>query len=98
MPFVKKYYNFFRFEANVPAGFNMLDDIERATLLSGARDRTLDRAISERGALLEALTMLARHASGKAFDLLIEEFLRHRVFSGVDKWEPRATRTLYNVG
>ncbi len=92
--FCEKILHLFPFEANVPVGFSVMDDIERATLLSRAREEALDRAFSEDGELLESLKMVARHASGKAFDDLIEELLRHRVFSGGEARAASYERTL----
>ncbi|MGA8171086.1 MAG: double-strand break repair helicase AddA, partial [Methylocystis sp.] len=76
--FCERILHLFPFEANVPAGFRILDEIERGDLLTRARKETLDRALNEEGVLREALAMVARDAGEATFEGLIEELLHHR--------------------
>jgi len=75
---LRKDLHLFPFEANVPAGFRIIDDIERGALLADARKETLDRALNEDDALRDALATVARDASEATFDGLIGELLHHR--------------------
>ncbi len=76
--FCERILHRFPFEANAPAGFRVLDDIQRAELLSQARRETLTRAMREDGSLLEAAQIVARETSGSDFDKLINELLTAR--------------------
>jgi ATP-dependent helicase/nuclease subunit A len=76
--FCERLLHRFPFEANAPAGFRVLDEIERAELLSRARRETLARAMRDGGALLEAARSVARETNATDFDGLIEELLRAR--------------------
>ena len=76
--FCERILHLFPFEANVPAGFKVIDDIERGELLARARETALRQAIHPDGALFEATAAVAREASETAFDGLIQELLRHR--------------------
>ncbi len=76
--FCERILHLFPFEANVPAGFSVLDEIERGELLERAREETLRRAMHGDGALSEAIATIARQASGPTFEGLVEELLRHR--------------------
>jgi ATP-dependent helicase/nuclease subunit A len=84
--FCERILHLFPFEANVPAGFRIIDDIERSELLADARKETLDRALRQDGALREALATVAHDAGEATFDGLIGELLRHRgALRGVDR-------------
>jgi ATP-dependent helicase/nuclease subunit A len=76
--FCERILHLFPFEANVPAGFKVLDDIQRAELLARARERTLARALEESDPLSEALEIVAREASEASFGGLLSELLHHR--------------------
>lgn len=76
--FCERLLHLFPFEANVPAGFRVLDDLQRAELLERARRETLARAIVEGGELHAALEHVSRLTSGGGFDDLISELLGHR--------------------
>ncbi len=76
--FCERVLHRFPFEANVPAGFRIIDDIERVEALERARKETLERAMQEKGSLFDALGEVARSASGATFDALVQELLRHR--------------------
>ncbi|HEY8124101.1 MAG TPA: double-strand break repair helicase AddA [Methylocystis sp.] len=76
--FCEKLLHIFPFEANVPASFRVVDDLERAELMDAARRRALDAAMRERGSLRNALQLVARETSAAGFDALCEELLQHR--------------------
>ena len=76
--FCERVLHRFPFEANVPAGFRIIDDIERNELLARARQETLERAMRVESPLQDALREVANCASGAVFDGLIQELLRHR--------------------
>ncbi|MGD9658252.1 MAG: UvrD-helicase domain-containing protein, partial [Methylocystis sp.] len=76
--FCEKLLHIFPLEANVPASFRVVDDLERAELMNAARRRALDAATRDGGPLRKALECVARQASAAAFDALCEELLRHR--------------------
>ncbi len=76
--FCERILHLFPFEANVPASFRVIDDMERADLLERARRRTLASAIVEDSALHEALECVARRTASAGFDDLIREMLGHR--------------------
>jgi ATP-dependent helicase/nuclease subunit A len=86
--FCERILHLFPFEANVSAGFRIIDDIERGALLADAHKETLDRALNEDDALRDALATVARDASEATFDGLIGELLHHRgALRGVAKGE-----------
>ena len=76
--FCERILHLFPLKANVPAGFRIIDDIERGALLANARKETLDRALNEDDRLRDALATVARDASEATFDGLIGELLHHR--------------------
>ncbi|PWB80105.1 MAG: double-strand break repair helicase AddA [Methylocystaceae bacterium] len=76
--FCERLLHLFPFEANVAAGFRVLDDLQRAELLERARRQTLARAIADKGELRAALEQVSRLTSGGGFDELIRELLGHR--------------------
>lgn len=76
--FCEKLLHIFPFEANVPAAFRVVEDMERAELMEAARRRALEAALRARGGLHDALQLVARETSGAGFDKLCEELLRHR--------------------
>jgi ATP-dependent helicase/nuclease subunit A len=76
--FCERLLHLFPFEANVAAGFRVLDDMERAELLERARHQTLSDAVRHGGALHEALQFVAGQTSGNGFQELIRELVQHR--------------------
>jgi len=76
--FCEKLLHIFPLEANVPASFRVVDDLERAELMDAARRRALDAATRDRGPLRKALELVARDTSAAGFDALCEELLQHR--------------------
>ena len=76
--FCERLLHLFPFEANVPARFEVLDDIRRAELLMRAREAALAEAMAQDGSdLAEALALLARETASETFDKLIAEALAH---------------------
>ncbi len=76
--FCEKLLHIFPLEANVPASFRVVDDLERAELMDSARRRALDAATRDGGPLRKALERVACDASAAGFDALCEELLQHR--------------------
>ena len=76
--FCEKLLHIFPLEANVPASFRVVDDLERAELMDSAGRRALDAATRDAGPLRKALERVAREASAAGFDSLCEELLQHR--------------------
>jgi ATP-dependent helicase/nuclease subunit A len=76
--FCERILHLFPFEANAPAGFRVIDDMERAELLERARRRTLAKAIDQGDALHEALTRVAQQTTISGFDELTRELLANR--------------------
>ncbi len=76
--FCERLLHRFPFEANAPAGFRVLDEIERGELLSRARHEILARAMREGGALQEAAGSVARETNGADFNGLVDELLKNR--------------------
>ncbi|WP_036287514.1 double-strand break repair helicase AddA [Methylocystis sp. ATCC 49242] len=76
--FCEKLLHHFPFEANAPAGFRVIDDMERAELLEASKRRALDCAMRDSGALRHALEHVARETSGFGFDNLCDELLGNR--------------------
>jgi ATP-dependent helicase/nuclease subunit A len=76
--FCEKLLHIFPLEANVPASFRVVDDLERAELMEAARRRALDSAMRDCGSLRKALELVARDASATGFETLCEELLHHR--------------------
>lgn len=76
--FCEKLLHIFPFEANVPASFRVVDDLERAELMDAARRRALAVATQDGGPLRKALETVARDTSAPGFDALCEELLQHR--------------------
>jgi ATP-dependent helicase/nuclease subunit A len=72
--FCERVLHLFPFEANVPAGFRVIDDRQRADLFERARLNALQRATTEGGALSEALARIAAEASRFSFDALLREY------------------------
>lgn len=76
--FCEKLLHLFPFEANVPAGFRVLDDMARAELIEASRRHVLEQAMRDSGALHAALEEIARETSTQSFDQLCEELLFNR--------------------
>ncbi len=76
--FCEKLLHIFPLEANVPASFRVVDDLERAELIDAARRRALDAATRDHGPLRNALERVARETSAAGFDALCKELLQHR--------------------
>jgi len=96
--FCERVLHLFPFEANVTAGFRVLDDIERSELLERARHQTLRDAVLNQGEFSNALQRVAALTSRRGFQELIGELLRHRSILGeladVDAYSARLRRHL----
>ena len=83
--FCERLLHLFPFEANVPARFDVLDELQQAELMALARKAALAEAARDDGALGSSLRRLAHETSGAEFDSLLKEALQHRSL------EPRTT-------
>ncbi|QGM96144.1 double-strand break repair helicase AddA [Methylocystis parvus] len=76
--FCEKLLHIFPFEANAPAGFEVVDDAARSELLRAAKSRAIVEAMRASGSLNEALRLVARETTESGFDDLCGELLTHR--------------------
>ncbi|MGC2051678.1 MAG: double-strand break repair helicase AddA [Methylovirgula sp.] len=76
--FCERLLHLFPFEANVPARFEVMDEIGEAELLREARRQALAAARTDVGELGGALQRLSAETSQKQFDQLIAEATQHR--------------------
>ncbi len=74
--FCERLLHVFPFEANVPARFEVLEDLRQAALLEQARLDVLTHAAQDKGALGAHLDRLVNETSGEGFDGLIQEAMR----------------------
>jgi len=88
--FCERILHRFPFEANVPAEFRMLDDIERKALLQQAYRETLGEAMRDGHPLHDACVAVARETKSFGFESLIEEALRLRGALGRKSAQARA--------
>jgi ATP-dependent helicase/nuclease subunit A len=75
--FCERLLHLFPFEANVAAGFRVLEDREAADLLRKARSAAFERAARE-PELAEAIERVARGTGAEGFDGLLSATLRRR--------------------
>jgi ATP-dependent helicase/nuclease subunit A len=75
--FCERLLHLFPFEANAPAGFQVLDDRAADDLIAAARASAIAEA-GERPELAEAIETLARLAGADGFDALLSEALTTR--------------------
>jgi ATP-dependent helicase/nuclease subunit A len=96
--FCERVLHLFPFEANVAAGFRVLDDMERAELLERARRQTLADAVRHKGQFHNALAFVAARTSRRGFEELVGELLRHRSIlselADIDAYAARLKRSL----
>jgi ATP-dependent helicase/nuclease subunit A len=76
--FCERLLHLFPFEANVPARFEVTDEIGEEELLGEARRQALAAARHDEGELGRALLQLSAETSLEEFDALIAEATRHR--------------------
>ena len=77
--FCERLLHLFPFESNVPARFEVLDDLNAADLLLRAREAVLARALREPDSTLgRGLAALTGQVSAATFESLIGEALGHR--------------------
>ena len=75
--FCERLLHLFPFEANVAAGFRILDEREAGELLRTARAAAFERALRDPG-LAAAVEKVARIAGAEGFDTLLSATLRRR--------------------
>ncbi|WP_158810219.1 UvrD-helicase domain-containing protein, partial [Beijerinckia sp. L45] len=76
--FCERLLHLFPFEANVPARFEVADDVRQATLLAGAKRDAIAEAHRSTGALGAALSRIAEEVGSASIDKLIGEAMRAR--------------------
>jgi ATP-dependent helicase/nuclease subunit A len=76
--FCERLLHLFPFEANVPARFEVTDEIGETELLAAARREALAAACADRGELGRAVQHLAAETSQEEFDKLLTEATAHR--------------------
>jgi ATP-dependent helicase/nuclease subunit A len=76
--FCERLLHLFPFEANVPARFEVADDLRQATLLAGAKRDAIAEAHRSTGPLGAALARIADEVPSSAIDKLIGEAMRAR--------------------
>ncbi len=76
--FCEKLLHLFPFEANVPARFEVIEDLRRTELLEEVRRETLARAIFDEQALGRALRLVASETSSSSFKELIDDALENQ--------------------
>jgi len=75
--FCERLLHVFPFEANVPARFEVLEDLRQAALLEQARIDVLTQAAQDKAALGASLQQLVSETSDTGFEEIITEALRH---------------------
>jgi ATP-dependent helicase/nuclease subunit A len=95
--FCERVLHLFPFEANVAAGFRVLEEREASELMREARSAAFERALREPG-LAAAIELIARVAGADGFDALLSATLRRRedlaAFGGVEAYATRLRRAL----
>lgn len=76
--FCEKLLHLFPFEANVPAGFRVLDEMAQTELMELSRRAVIEQAIRDGGDVHTALQEIAREISTHSFDKLCQELLFNR--------------------
>ncbi|MGH6819925.1 MAG: UvrD-helicase domain-containing protein, partial [Methylocella sp.] len=91
--FCERLLHLFPFEANVPARFEVPDDLRQEELLQRARREVLARANLDKGALGAAVQRVLDECGPEAFDGLIKEAMRHSAISRA-RWPQEPTEIL----
>lgn len=76
--FCERLLHLFPFEANVPARFEVLEELGQVELLNAAKRSALQKAETDRGSLGAALQRLVTETTQWEFDLLIKEAMSQR--------------------
>lgn len=77
--FCERVLHLFPFEANVPAGFEVLDEDRAKALLQNARNQIIHgHALTDNAALADALRRVADEAGEAQFDDVIQKALRYQ--------------------
>ncbi|MDE2577369.1 MAG: double-strand break repair helicase AddA [Hyphomicrobiales bacterium] len=74
--FCERLLHLFPFEAGAPAGFRVLEDIERAELMAQARTRALSAAVAGEGPLAAAMQILAEETAEGGFRTVVTQALQ----------------------
>jgi ATP-dependent helicase/nuclease subunit A len=75
--FCERLLHVFPFEANVPARFEVLEDLRQAALFEQARLAVLVAATQDKGALGAHLQQLVAETSAEGFQSVVQEAMRH---------------------
>src|SRR5438270_11564935 len=76
--FCERLLHLFPFEANVAAGFRVVEDVEQAELLSIARQHALGEAAGDPDGLGKAVRRVASETYARGFPVLLRELLNRR--------------------
>ncbi len=77
--FCERILHLFPFEANVPSRFEAVDDERQTLLMEDAREHALQTAMNSPDSPLgQAVRIVAQEASGKTFDVLLDDALNMR--------------------
>jgi len=76
--FCERILHLFPFEANVPAGFSVVDDVLRAELLERAKKNAIHQAVSRSCALNPAFEQIAQEIGAESFEAICGELLFNR--------------------
>jgi ATP-dependent helicase/nuclease subunit A len=76
--FCERLLHLFPFEANVPARFEVAEDLRRAELLQISQHEALAEANSSKGSLGVAVQRITDECGPEAFEGLIKEAMKHR--------------------
>ncbi|NBS34344.1 MAG: double-strand break repair helicase AddA [Methylocystaceae bacterium] len=76
--FCERILHLFPFEANVPAGFSVVDDVLRSDLLERAKKLIIQQAISKSSALNPAFEQISREIGAGNFETICSELLFNR--------------------
>ena len=76
--FCEKLLHLFPFEANVPAGFRVIDETAQAELMQMSQRLAIGQAIRAGGKQRAALEEIARETTGQGFDDLCKDLLTKR--------------------
>ncbi len=86
--FCERLLHLFPFEANVAAGFRVVEDVEQAELLSLARQHALAAAVNDSDGLGAAVRRVASETWARGFQDLLRELLNRR--AQIAPWLPVA--------
>ena len=76
--FCERILHLFPFEANVPAGFSVVDDVLRADLLERSKKNIIQQAVSKASVLGPTFEQISREIGAASFENLCSELLFNR--------------------